>query len=140
MIPSRQRCPWGRVLSMSLFLAGSRPWVAPGGVPGLLVLPFSLVTSLRLQLPAASLTLGLVRRLAFPVGSLPWLLLLLVAPSLGLLLLESLALFFFVPFRLGELPGKVFNDWEPLIPSRGTAFWFPAIAALLCGLAPFSPG
>ena len=51
---------------------------------------------------AASLTLGLVRRLAFPMGSLPWLLLLLAAPCLGLLLLESLTFFWSCSLPIGR--------------------------------------
>ena len=38
MVPSRQRCQWGRALSMALCLARSRPWAAPGGVHGPLIL------------------------------------------------------------------------------------------------------
>ena len=102
MIPSRHRCHWGRALSMALFLARSRPWVAPGGVHGPLVLPLSLVASLQLSLPGASLIWGLVRRLAFPVGSLPWLLLLLAAPCLGLLLLESLTFLWSCSLPIGR--------------------------------------
>ena len=48
MVPSRQRCQWGRALSIALCLARSRPWVAPGGVHGPLVLHLSLAASLRL--------------------------------------------------------------------------------------------